>query len=72
MTHYLLVHSFMQAEEPLVLNADNYSTALNICSRKLQRAEVAEDDAMDAAFSKAFESPVSVNPISVKKNGSVP
>lgn len=72
MTHYLLVHSFMQAEEPLVLNADNYSTALNICSRKLQRAEVAEDDAMDAAFSKAFESPVSVNPISVKKNVSEP
>lgn len=65
--NYLLVHSFMVLEEPLVLGADNYSTALNICSRKVQRAEVVAEDEVDAAFNEAFKSPISVNPISNKK-----
>lgn len=65
--NYLLVHSFMVAEEPLVINSDNYSTALNICSRKLQRAEAAEEDAVDAAFNEVFKGPVSISVAGVKK-----
>jgi ParB/RepB/Spo0J family partition protein len=71
-TKYLLVNSYMDAEEPLVLEADNFSTALNICYRKNQRAEVAEEDAVDAAFAATFSTPVSLNPISVKKNVTEP
>lgn len=70
--NYLLVHSFMVLEEPLVLGADNYSTALNICSRKMQRAEVAEEEAVDAAFKTAFASPVSVSTTGMKKNAIEP
>jgi ParB/RepB/Spo0J family partition protein len=65
--NYLLVHSFMEKQEPLVVNADNYSTALNICNRKVQRAEVAQDDAVDIAFAEVFKSPVSVSPEGLKK-----
>lgn len=67
-TNYLIVSSFMEKGETLVLEADNYSTAYNICSRKLQRAEIAEEDAVDTAFKEVFKTPVSVNPISVKKD----
>ena len=71
-TKYLLVDSFMKAGEPLVLEADNYSTALNICSRKVQRAEVEEEDAVEKAIKQAFKAPVSVSPIPVKKDAKEP
>ena len=67
-TQYLLVDSFMKAGEPLVLEADNYSTARNICFRKLQRAEVEEENAVEEAIKQVFKTPLSVNPISVKKD----
>lgn len=65
-TNHLLLSSFVAAEEPLVLNADTYSTALNICLRKKQRAASDDVASVDAAFDEAFATPVSVAPISVK------
>lgn len=51
---YLLIANYIEKGEPLVLNADTLSTALNICLRKEQRAEVAEAEHIDATFEEAF------------------
>jgi hypothetical protein len=61
-TNHLLLSSFVKAEEPLVLQADTYSTALNICLRKKQRAEAETDSYVDAAFDEIFSAPVSISP----------
>lgn len=65
--NYLLVKSFMDKEEALVLDADNYSTALNICNRKVQRAEVDQEAEVDKAFAEVFSKPVSIDPTGTKK-----
>lgn len=67
LSNYLTLDSFVKAGEPLVLAADTYSTALNICLRKKQRAESEEEDSVEAAFEEAFSGPVSVNPLPQRK-----
>lgn len=67
---YLLVASYLASGEELVVNADTLTTAHNICLRKEQRAEAAEEEKMDDAFEKAFSGPVSITPPS-RRVGSV-
>jgi ParB/RepB/Spo0J family partition protein len=57
---YLLVADYLAKGEPLVVAADNLSTAYNVCLRKEQRAETVEDEKLDAVMEKAFAAPVSI------------
>jgi len=61
-SRYLTVADYLASEEPLVVAADNFVTALNICLRKEQRAEEAESAAVDQAFEKIFNKPTSIDP----------
>lgn len=61
-TKYLLVSSYLEAGEELVANADTLTTAHNICLRKEQRAEVAEEEKLDKTFDKVFSTAVSITP----------
>lgn len=63
LSNYLLLGSFIAQGEPLVLQADTYSTALNICLRKKQRAETVEEDSIEEAFEKTFSTPTSIGSV---------
>jgi ParB/RepB/Spo0J family partition protein len=63
---YLLVAEFIEKEEPLVLAADNFSVAYNICQRKTQRAIVEDDNKVDSVFSELFAKPVSMSNVGTK------
>jgi len=65
---FLLVQEYLSSEEPLVVNADNLSTAYNICLRKKQRAEEAADADVDSAIDSLFAKPVSVNPMAAARS----
>lgn len=61
-SRYLIVAEYLSAGEPLVVNADNLTTAFNICMRKEQRAELEETEAADNAIAEVFGAPFSLNP----------
>lgn len=65
----LTVQEFIDAEEPLVLQADNLVTAYNICLRKKQRAEEDSDADVNSAIDNLFAKPVSVNPMPAARSG---
>ena len=56
----LLVQKYLDAGEPLVLEADTRRTAINICLRKEQRKADVEEEALDASIDAAFEPSVSI------------
>lgn len=64
----LTVQEFIDAEEPLVLQADNLVTAYNICLRKKQRAEEESEADVDSAIDNLFSKPISVNPMAAARS----
>ena len=60
--HDLIISEYLEKGDSLVVNADTYSTARNICSRKEQRASVAEAENVNSAIDEVFKTPFSVNP----------
>lgn len=65
-SRYLLVADFIEKGEPLVVNADNMSTAYNICQRKTQRAVEEDDQKIDSAFAGIFTAPISLTNVGTK------
>ena len=57
----LLIKRYMDENEPLVVNADTYSVALNVARRKEQRKQESDDEAMDDTIGNFMAAPISVN-----------
>jgi len=60
----LLIKRYMDEGEPLVINADTYSVALNVSRRKEQRKQESDDEAMDDTIGNFMAAPISVNKLS--------
>jgi ParB/RepB/Spo0J family partition protein len=56
----MMVTEFMEQGDPLVLAADTYSSALNICERKIERAKSEDKVELDAAIDAVFASPINI------------
>lgn len=70
---FLLVADYMAKGEELVINADNLTTAYNICLRKDQRAEVKEAEAVDTAMEEIFGTPFSLpTPMATRSQPELP
>lgn len=60
-SRYLLVAEYLKKGEPLVVNADGFSVAVNVCLRKAQRAVEEDNTRVDDIFKKAFTAPISMS-----------
>lgn len=57
----LFINKYIEKGEPLVIAADTYSAALNICERKEERARTEAAEEVVSAIDAAFDTPFSIS-----------